>query len=165
MKMRVQVIACMVSFAFLLAAPSALAQADRLIGVWKITENKLPPTGKRKDTLTIAHQFPNLWIFTQKHFSHVEDPGWFGKQRSDLPEEPTAKQMEAAYSRFIARSGTYEVKGSTITFLPMVSKDPNLTNAPVPTSLDFKFEGDSLIIYLRQPGISGPIERIFTRLE
>ena len=163
--MRFQVIACIAAFAFLLVVPSALAQDGKLIGVWKITEFKLPPTGEREDTLTMAYQFPNLLIFTKKHFSQVEDPGWFGKPRPDLPEEPTAKQIEAAYSRFIARSGTYKVRGSTITFLPMVSKDPNETNAPVPTSLDFKFEGDSLIIYLRQPGISGPIERIFTRLE
>ena len=162
MKTRIRVIACMVSFAFLLAVPSTLAQADKLIGVWKVTEVKWPANPEQNlDASTNKTPQPRLWIFTKKHYSMMEDRSY--KPRPDLPEEPTDAQRAAAYGPFFANSGTYEVTGSTITFLPILAMSPNVTNSPRPFSHDFRFEGDSLIILYRVS--FGLIELKCTRLE
>jgi hypothetical protein len=163
MKTRVGIIACMISFAFLLTAPSALAQADKLIGVWKLVEVKLPQMGDR-DAQTMANPQPSLIIFTKKYYSLVEVRG--DKARPDLPENATAEQIAGSIRQFVANSGTYEVKGSTITRLPIVAKSPNWMNSPHPESEDFRFEGDSLIIlYKPSPKLPAPIELKYTRLE
>ena len=99
------------------------------------------------------------------HYSRMEDRGRWGKPRPDLPEEPTAEQIERTYWGFTANSGTYEATESTITFIPIVAKSPNMTNAPRPYSMDYKFEGESLIIYLPSAKLPVPIELKYTRLE
>lgn len=69
MKTRVRVIACIVSLAFLVAVPSAMAQADKLIGVWKVTEVKVPAVPERNlKARTITNPQPAIDIFTEKHF-------------------------------------------------------------------------------------------------
>ena len=113
------------------------------------------------DAQTITDPQPRLYIFTNKHYSQMEVTG--DKPRADLPEEPTDEQIAAAYWQFRANSGTYEVKGSTITFLPIVAKGPNVTNSPRPFSADYKFEGDSLITLFETS--FGLIELKLTRLE
>ena len=162
MKTRIRIIACMVSLAFLVAVPSAMAQADKLIGVWKVTQVKYPADPEQNlDAYTDKSPQPRLWIFTKKHYSWMEVRGF--EPRPDLPEEPTDSQIAEAYRRFLANSGTYEVKGSTITGLPIMAKGPNLMNSPRSFSLDFRFEGDSLII-LQRTSI-GVFESKCTRLE
>jgi hypothetical protein len=160
MKRSVRVVACLLFLSVLATVPSVMAQADKLIGVWKVTEVKYPQTGDR-DAQTITDPQPRLWIFTKKHYSMMEDRSY--KPRPDLPENPTDAQRAEAYGPFFANSGTYEVTGSTITLLPIVAMSPNVTNSPRPSSHDFKYEGDSLIILY---GTSfGLIELELTRLE
>ncbi len=160
MKTSVRVVACLLSLSVLATVPSVMAQADKLIGVWKVTEVKYPQTDYM-DAQTVVDPQSRLWIFTKKHYSQMEVTG--DKPRADLPKEPTDAQIAAAYRQFLANSGTYEVKGSTITRLPIVAKGPNLTNSPRPGSFEFRFEGDSLIILY---GTSfGLIELKLIRLE
>ena len=158
--MKTHVVACMV---FLLAVPSALAQADKLVGVWKLTEFGPPviPAMKREaDT----NPQPEIWIFTQKYCSIMGAIG--EKLRPDLPEDPTEAQLLEAWRPFNASTGTYEVSGSTITILPIVDKNPNAMNSRRALIQHFRFEGDTLIISSseRPPGLL-PMEKRFTRLE
>jgi len=140
--------------------PEPETPTNELIGVWKATEVKYPQMDY-VDAQTITDPQPRLYIFTKKHYSQMEVTG--DKPRADLPEEPTEAQIAAAYRQFRANSGTYEVTGLTITFLPILAKSPNATNSPRPFSADYKFEGDSLIILYSVS--SGLIEIKLARLE
>ena len=44
-----------------------------------------------------------------------------------------------------SKSGTYEVKGSTIALNPMVAKMPFVMNIEAPMNHEFRFDGDMLI--------------------
>lgn len=65
-----------------------------VIGVWKLTEVKVPQIGDI-DAQTITNPQPALYIFTKKHYSRMEVTG--GKPRPNLPEEPTDTQIAEAY--------------------------------------------------------------------
>ena len=157
MKRRIQVVACMVSFAFLLAVPSALAQADRLIGVWKVTEIKLPevPEANREGN-TITNPGPSIIIFTEKYHSMI---GF----RNKLPPDITRENMSVARQGFLASAGTYEINGQTIMFYVTVAADP--TNIGSSFNTDFSFEGETLVISVQIPDLPAPVVQKFTRLE
>jgi hypothetical protein len=149
MKTRITAIACMVSFAFLLAVPSALAQADKLIGVWKYTE--FVSTGP--DATSTPAQ-PGLLIFTKKYWSMIMVSG--DKPRPALPQNATDAQKLGAWTPFDAGSGTYEVKGNTYTAKSIVGKDPGID----PDSfivIEFKIEGNTLTTTPKATN-AGPID-------
>lgn len=159
MRTHVMIIACMVSFAFLLAVPSAMAQADKLIGVWKMIEVKYLNPQQNQVVRTITNPPPGIVIFTKKHFSSVGVTG--DKHRPSLPENPTDAQLLEAWRPFVGLSGTYEVKGSTLTVKIMVAKNPLPSNEPSTESWNFRFEGDMFIT--ADP--KGRWEVKYTRLE
>lgn len=136
MKTRITAIACMVSFAFLLAVPSALAQADKLIGVWKYTE--FVTTGP--DGTSTPAQL-GLLIFTKKYWSMVMVSG--DKPRPALPQKATDAQKLAAWEPFTGSSGTYEVNGNTYNAKSIVAKDPG-GDPDAFITIEFKIEGNTL---------------------
>lgn len=163
MKTRATAIACMVSFAFLLAVPSALAQADKLVGVWKLIEVKLPQMGDR-DAQTITDPGTSIDIFTKQHYMYMGVRG--EKPRPNLPQNPTDAQEIQAFRPFDGEGGTYEVEGSTITYHRIVAKNPNDMNSQESYTQDFRFEGEALIISFKPAAKwPAPIELKFTRLE
>ena len=66
MKRSAIVVACLLSLSALVTVPSVMAQADKLIGVWKVTEVKYPQMDY-VDAQTITDPQPRLYIFTNKH--------------------------------------------------------------------------------------------------
>lgn len=155
--MRVNFIACMVSFAFLLALPSALAQADKLIGVWKLIEVQYPVP-----SMTKTKPQPSIAIFTKKHFSMTMITG--DEPRPVLPKDATEEQLRKALATFTSAAGTYEVEDSILTLNLNVSWASNLMNKPAPQ--EFRFEGDNLVLTTapEDPKML-PITMKFTRLE
>ena len=102
---------------------------------------------------TITNPQASLYIFTKKHFSFVEIRG--EKPRPDLPQkDPTDAQKVATWTPFWAGAGTYEVKGTTWTFHPIVAKNPIEPGAF--TIWDFKIEGNTLTMTLKATK-AGPI--------
>jgi hypothetical protein len=133
------VFACITALAVLLNVPSASAQG-KLEGVWKVAEVKVSVP----KPATITPLQPSLLICTKKHFSYVGLSS--DKPRPDLPQKATDAQKVAAWEPLTATSGTYEVKGATVTFKAQVSKNPIEMQPGGFLTLDFKVEGNSLIV-------------------
>ena len=137
--MKTRVLACMVTFAFLLAVQSALAQADKLIGVWKLTELQLPiPPGVDQPVPAMTNPQPSIVIFIKKHFSMTMITG--NEPRPVLSKDATKEELRKALASFASAAGTYEVEGSILTLNLNVSWAPNYTDKPAPQ--EFRFEGD-----------------------
>ena len=159
MKARGRIVACMVSFAFLLAVPSALAQADKLIGVWKLIELKLPPVDHLK-ARTLADPQPEVLIFTKKYCSRVGILG--DKPRPDLRETATNAQLLEAWKPLNASVGSYTVEGSTLIIHLIADKTPNfMNNSKIQFDWGFKFEGEDLILSMPVTSLTGTRLRIF----
>jgi len=164
MKTCIKVIACLVFVAIPLAVSSASAQGNKLVGVWKITEIKLPETPARnQDVLTIAKPQPSLIIFTEKHYSWIDASG--EKSWPDLPQEAIDAQIAYLIRSFTANTGTYEIKGSTIIFNAIVAIDPKFMSSDMSRPMDFMISGDELIITWHPPGLIVPVEYKLSRLE
>jgi hypothetical protein len=150
MKASFKAASCMVILTMLVFVPSALAQANKLVGVWKITEARIvpPPDQKRKPT-EIKDPQPGIIIFTKNHFSWVDN---HGKPLPDLQEEnPDVAYFATAFNQLTAFSGTYHVKGTSIMAPVIVSKMPTVTSEGSSLNFDFKFEGDILVLTWHAP--------------
>jgi hypothetical protein len=150
MKALLKAASYMVILAMLIFAPSILAQANKLMGVWKITEARIvPPSDQNKKPTEVKDPRPGIIIFTRNHFSWVDN---HGKPLPDLQEEnPDVAYFATAFNQLNAFSGTYSVKGSSITAPVLVSKIPTITSEGSSLHFDFKFEGDMLILTWHAP--------------
>ena len=141
--MRIRVIAGTVSLAVLLAVPSVFAQADKLVGVWKITEAETFGKNPQK----IEDPRPGILIFTKNHFSWVDN---HGASLPEIQDKPAIAYFAAAFDQLTALSGSYEVKGNAIEANIIVSKDPKATSKGDTLYFEYKFEGDALVLTLKQ---------------
>ena len=133
--------ACIATLAFLLTVQTALAKG-KLKGVWKITEfsMSIPSAG----TITTTAQ-PSIFIFTKKNYSIMFVSS--DKPRPDLPlQDPTDAQKVAAWGPFSANSGTYDIKGTTLTTYPVVAKHPAVMKPGAFVTYDFKIQGNTLLL-------------------
>ncbi len=94
---------------------TAQAQSSALQGAWTITEVSVttPDT-----SWTEANPQPGLYIFLEPHYSTLIVQG--SEPRDLFSDDPTDAEFLAAYSPFIANSGTYEVSGTTLTVRALV---------------------------------------------
>ena len=117
-KVRLAVLLC----ATMVIAISGFSQSKSpLQGVWKAVD--VVTTGPNASTNKSPQ--PGLIIFTGKYYSVVAVTS--DKPRPELPQDmntPTAVQFRDVWNPFLAQSGTYEVKGSEITYHPIVAKNP-----------------------------------------
>ncbi len=65
--------------------------------------------------------------------------------RETFPEEPTDEQRLAAWRRFRANAGTYEVRGNEIRMKVIVHRNPNLTAEQAERSSTFEVDGDTMV--------------------
>ena len=91
---------------------------------------------------------PNLYIFSGRYYSIMLVPD--DAPRTPLPPQPTDSQRLAAFSRFIANAGTFEIADSIITIRPIVAKNPNLMNGWTHRMI-LRQRGDSLWLVERGP--------------
>jgi len=144
---------------------SGFAQTNPLQGVWKVSEvTTTGPKGAKQ-----AAPQPGFYIFTGKHYSIVTVNS--DQPRPDLPPAPataTLEQLQASWGEFTAQSGTYEVKGSEVTFHALAAKNPSAMKAGSFSTSAFKIEGSTLTLVSKatQAGPStNPTTRKLTRVE
>ncbi|HMG33992.1 MAG TPA: hypothetical protein VKM94_08650 [Blastocatellia bacterium] len=140
------VVFCVVS------ASAAFAQTKSPIeGVWKVTEVVLPGTSPSDKGTTISNPQPGLFIFTKGYYSQLFVRG--DKPRAEVeppkdPQNPTDAEKIALFQQwgpFIANSGTYEMKGATISMKPIVAKSANLMTSGASIVREFKLEGTNTL--------------------
>jgi hypothetical protein len=150
MKAPLKAASFMVILSLLIFAPSISAQANKLIGVWKITEARVvPQSGRKTAPREIKDPQPGILIFTRNHFSWVDN---HGEPLPDLQDkDPDLAYFATAFNQLNAFSGTYDVNGSSIIAPILVSKMPNITSQVSTLNFDFKFEGDALVLTWHAP--------------
>ncbi len=158
--------------ACLLAANTAFAQKrNQLEGVWKIVEVIVPSQNTGKDT-TISTPQPGVWIFTKGYYSIVVIRSGRPRTAAEAPKDPqnlTDAEKIARFtewSPFVANSGTYEIKGSTVVRHPIVAKSVNVMNRQDPFTDDFTLEGTSTLRIIAAADSAGIRPKVkLTRLE
>jgi hypothetical protein len=117
-------------------------------GVWRVVER----TTTGPNGMTNKNPQPSLYIFTGKHYSMMTDTS--DRPREVLPIPPAGsklsdKEMVALFrdvQPVIANSGTYEVKGSTLTTRPVVAKYSATMTSKVGQAFEFKLDGSNLTL-------------------
>jgi hypothetical protein len=146
--------------AFVLVPGIAFTQqgaASPIDGAWKITE--IVTTGA--NAATNASPQPSLIIFARGHYSWLHiGSATPRKQRAAAatPGKLTDAEKIAAFEEwnpFTANSGTYEIKGSTLTRRRLVAKNEFAMGAAPPVIEQFKLEGDILWITSDPPNAQG----------
>ena len=116
--------------------PTMTTEFSDVEGVWKLVH------------VTTAEQDydnprPSILLFTAGHYAAVSVRGT--EPRETFPEEPTDEQRLAAWSRFFANAGTYEVSGNEIHTKVIVARNPNLTAEQAERSSTFEVDGDTMV--------------------
>ena len=153
MKPSVKIVVCMVFLSILLTVPSAMAQADKLIGVWKLVEY----VETSPNTVTATNVPLQIAIFTKKYMMVM---GNGSITRPELPENATDAQKVAAWEPLRAESCEYEADDTKIKCKSLVVKNPNVKPGGVMT-FEYRFEEDYLIQIFRTTEET-PRTRLFT---
>ena len=142
----------------LLVPVAAIAQqggASPIDGVWRITDVTTTGANPAKNT----SPQPSLIIFSRGHYSWLSVGGTTPrKQRAALatPGKVTDAEKLAAFEEwnpFTANTGTFEIKGSTLTRRPTVAKNAGVMAANAnPTVQEFKMDGNTLTLTGPAPG-------------
>ena len=128
------------------------AQAPSLQGVWRVSE--IVVTGANASTNTSPQ--PGLYVFTKQHYSIVTVNGTAARKDVSPAKDParlTDAEKVARYEMwnpFTANSGTYEVKGNTLTTHPMAAKNVGAM-AGTGQTREFKIEGKTLTLVQKSP--------------
>lgn len=135
-----------IALAILAAGPSANLTGQSLDGAWvRVAEWWTAPDTSWHRTNALQ---PSLYLFTGRYYSIMLVPD--DAPRAPLPAGATDTQRLAAFTRFIASSGTFEIRDSTLTIRPIVAKNPNLMGG-WSHSMSFRLRGDSLWLAERGP--------------
>ena len=145
---------------FALSPVASIAQqgaASPIDGAWKITE--IVTTGA--NGATNASPQPSLIMFVRGHYSWLHiGSSTPRKQRAAAatPGKLTDAEKIAAFEEwnpFTANSGTYEIKGNTLTRRRLVAKNEFAMGAAPPVIEQYKLEGDTLWITSDPPNAQG----------
>jgi hypothetical protein len=138
------------------------AQRD-LRGVWRIIEQSSRTPGAAWTVAKPAHL--SVYIFTRTHYSYMWTPGPRVLFAGD-PNRPTDAEKAAAYSSFIAASGTYVLAGSALTLNAIITKNPNEMTG-VPLNYTVEIGAATLRMTITNPPFAPGQERrtVLTRIE
>jgi hypothetical protein len=126
-----------------------------LEGVWKVAE--IVTTGA--NAATIRNPQPSVVIFTRGYYSYVSVNGAqprpkFGpaKDPARLTDAEKVARFEQ-WSPFTANSGTFELKGTTLSRRPTVAKNEDVMSTNPPIMNEVQMEGNDLwLITKSAPG-------------
>ena len=135
----------------LLFASGAFAQTKSPVeGVWKVAE-VIPAGSNTNDKPTpISNPQPGLLLFTKGYYSIVVVTGpnpraaVEAKDRQNLTDAEKIAFYEQ-WRAFAANSGTYEIKGSTITRRASVAKNAGVMTRQESISSEFKMDGPNTL--------------------
>jgi len=122
---------------------------NQLEGVWKVVEVTVPsanPANSAMRDTTISNPQPALVIFTKGYYSVLGVQTSQPRVASEPPKDPNnltdAEKIArfTEWSPFVANSGTYEIKGSTVIRHQIVSKSADVMNRQTPLTDEFKLE-------------------------
>ena len=144
------------------------SQTPSLQGAWRVTE--VVVTGANPSTNKTPQ--PGLYLFTKQHYSILTVNGTSPRKSFQPPADPNkltdAEKMARyeAWDEFTANSGTYEVKGNTLTTKPLVAKNPSVMGGPGQTR-DFKIDGKTLTLIQKSPAgqLASETRTTLTRIE
>lgn len=136
---------------FLAFRPTMTTEVTAVEGVWKTVH----VTTANQDFDTTR---PSILIFTARHYAALDVRG--AEPRETFPEEPTDEQRLAAWRRFFANAGTYEVRGNEIHTKVIVARNPNATAEQAERSSTFEVDGDTMV-----RTFSNGVVVTYTRLE
>lgn len=111
-------------------------------GVWRVQERVV--TGANPSSTTTPQ--PGIYIYTARHYSVVQIPGTSPRPKAAPPKDPTrptdAEKLAVfpQWQQFNSSSGTYEIKGTTLTTKPMVAKNESVMAGPG-MRYEFKLDG------------------------
>jgi Lipocalin-like domain len=143
----------------LLSATAAFAQTKSPVeGVWKVAEVIPASSSTTEKPKPITDPQPGLLIFTKGYYSIVVVTGPNARAAVEAKDRENLTDAEkiAFYEQwraFAANSGTYEIKGSTITRRASVAKNVGLMTRQESVSSEFKMEGTNTL------WISPPVDR------
>ena len=136
-----------------------------LKGAWKIVEQSGRSPG---EVWTVgATPYLSLYIFTDKHYSYMFAPGLAPRRLfAGDPNQPTDAEKVAAYTSFVAGSGTYTLTGSTLTLNAVLHKNPNEMNGHL-LKYEVEILGSTLRMTIANPPFAPGLERrtVLARIE
>lgn len=142
-----------------LSASASFAQTKSPVeGVWKVAEVIPASSNAAEKPKPITNPQPGLLIFTKGYYSVVVVIGESPRAEVEPKDRQNLTDAEkiALYDQwraFAANSGTYEIKGSTITRRPSVAKNVGVMSRQEPLVAEFKMEGPNTL------WLSPPAER------
>jgi hypothetical protein len=110
---------------------------------------------------------PGIFVFTKGHYSIVTVGSTAPRMNVAAAANPgrwtDAEKIARfeAFDQFIANTGTYEVKGTTLTTHPIVAKNPATMGTT--TTREFRIEGNTLVLLQTSPAAQ-PASQTTTRL-
>jgi len=135
------IVSAIATVSLLAFQPTSTPDASALKGVWQSTHVTVTnEEGTREFDITQ----PNLLIFTEGHYARLTVRG--ENARELLPEDDaTDEQLLAAWRRFNANAGTYQVRGNEITTKVTVAKNPNGMAEQRESTGTFEVDGNTLV--------------------
>ncbi|MCA1577449.1 MAG: hypothetical protein LC794_08830 [Acidobacteria bacterium] len=135
----------------LLFASAAFAQTKSPIeGVWKVAEVIPASISASEKPTPITNPQPGLLLFTKGYYSIVMVTGQTPRAAVEPKDRQNLSDAEkiAFYDQwraFAANSGTYEIKGSTLTRRPSVAKNAGVMSRQEAMSSEFKMDGPNTL--------------------
>jgi hypothetical protein len=152
--------------AAVLAPHAALAQANGLDGVWKLTS--IVRTGSQPVNLTSPA--PGYTFYARGHYATITDNSPARRTAAPAPKDPAnptdADRLAkfAEWSPMQAQAGTYVLKGATLTRTPEVAKNAGQIGQPNVQEITIK--GDTLTMVSQAPaGQTGTQTVTMTRVK
>ena len=99
---------------------SGIAAAQNVAGAWRLDEIKTTGT----DVKSVKFSQPNMYLFTKGHFSIIRIEGDKSRSTDDWQTMTREQVIDTYIKQFSASSGTYEMKGSTLTMKTTIAKSP-----------------------------------------
>ncbi len=157
------VVGVLIAFAEIVGVAQRGNAVSPVVGVWRVVE-LTGPDGKKN-----TNPQPSVRIFTPRYYSIVEVEA--ETPRPELPPtgKRTDKQVADAFGPFRANAGTYEVKGSEISYKRIAAKEPAVMRAGNTATDTLRVEGKDtlwLTVKTSQDGpVANPTTFKLTRLE
>ena len=135
----------------LLSASAAFAQTKSPVeGVWKVAEVVPASSNTTEKPTPITNPQPGLLVFTKGYYSILVVTGQNPRAAVEAKDRQNLTDAEkiALYEQwraFTANSGTYEVKGSTITRRAIVAKNVSVMTRQESLSSEFKMDGPNTL--------------------
>jgi hypothetical protein len=124
-------------------AGTTATPGSALDGAWMVAE--ITTTGPDSATLNIRSPQPGYLLFTGRYYSLMRITSAEPRPALEPVDARTVEGLNAVWGTpFTANAGTYEMAGETITFTPLVAKNPQVMAPGNQTRSSVRILGDSL---------------------